>query len=147
MYIFLKAIESQFQYVQKMLILESNDLLSSHYLYANEDMNGIWRQSMKPEDTFWIFGILEKTSKRQVIAFYSSDYEEVTFPLKQGGAFSRQDSKEAIVEMEVETHKLNGIEYIDYDHIQYILSNFVEISSFCILRKLPTGIITQIMLT
>lgn len=34
----LKSYESQFQHVQKLLALESNNLLSPHYIQASEDM-------------------------------------------------------------------------------------------------------------
>lgn len=61
----LKNYESQFQLVQKLLVLESNNLLSPHYIQASEDINAKWRQSAKSGETFWILGMIEKSSARQ----------------------------------------------------------------------------------
>jgi hypothetical protein len=115
----LKSYESQFQRFQKLLVLESNNLLSPHYIQASEDMNAIWKQLAKPEETFWILGIIEKSFERQVMAFYATDYEQVTFPLKLGKPFSVRDSGEAIVGMGVQTYKLSDGEYFDYDNVRY----------------------------
>lgn len=115
----LKSYESQFQHVQKLLVLESNNLLSPHYIQASEDMNAIWRQSAKSGETFWILGMIEKSSARQVMAFYATDYEKVTFPLKAGKPFSARDSGEAIVGKGVQTDKLSDGEYFDYDNVRY----------------------------
>lgn len=115
----LKSYESQFQYVQKLLVLESNNLLSPHYLQTSEDINALWKQSAKPGEIFWILGIIEKSSNRQIMAFYASDYEQVVFPLKSGKAFSARDSGEAIVGMGVQTYKLSSGEYFDYDNVRY----------------------------
>lgn len=115
----LKSYESSFQHVQKLLVLESNNLLSPHYIQAREDMNTIWKQSAKSGETFWIFGMIENRSARQVIAFYANDYKQVTFPLKTGTRFSTMDSGEAIVGTSVQTYKLNDGEYLDYNNVRY----------------------------
>ncbi|MHB8076543.1 hypothetical protein [Desulfosporosinus fructosivorans] len=82
-------------------------------------MNAIWRQSAKSGEMFWILGMIEKSSARQVMAFYATDYEKVIFPLKAGKHFSARDSGEAIVGMEVQTDKLSDGEYFDYDNVRY----------------------------
>lgn len=115
----LKSFESQFQHSQKLLVLESNNLLSSHYIQASENMNTIWRQSATSEDKFWIFGMIEKNSAEQIIAFYATDYEKVIFPLKIGRKFTAKDSCEALVGMGIKTYMVNGEEFLDYDNVQY----------------------------
>ncbi|MCO1604501.1 hypothetical protein [Desulfosporosinus nitroreducens] len=73
----------------------------------------------KPGETFWVFGIIEKSSARQVMAFYATDYKQITFPLKSGKPFSARDSSEAIVGMGVQTYKLSDGEYLDYANVRY----------------------------
>lgn len=131
----LKSYESQFQYVQKLLALESNNLLSAHYIQVSEDMNDEWKQSSKPGEVFWIFGMIEKSSERQVMAFYATDYEKVIFPLKTGEMFSGPDSGEAIIGMGVQAQKIGDEEYFEYAGIRYLVIGKLGIAEESPLRN------------
>ena len=115
----LKGFESQFQYVQKLLVLESNNLLSPHTIQAEKEMSSLWRKFASPKEVFWIFGSLKRDTEQEIIAFYATDYKQVTFPLKLGRAFSKKDSGEAIVGLEIQTYKRNNKEYFDYGNVRY----------------------------
>lgn len=115
----LKSFEGQFQHIQKMLILESNNLMSPYHIQVSEDIKINWRKLVKPRDNFSVFGLLERSSTEQVIAFYATDYKKIILPLKSGSCFSSKDSNEAIVGMGIPTYMLGDSEYYDYNNIRY----------------------------
>lgn len=115
----LKNYENQFQRVQKLLILESNNLFSPHSVQPTEDMNAAWGQLAKTEEQFWVFATIEESSQRKIVAFYATDYKQIVLPLQAGKLFTEPDSGEAIVGAGVPTQKLNGGEYFDYADTRY----------------------------
>lgn len=115
----LKSFEGQFQHVQNMLILESNNLMSPYHMQVSEEIKINWRKLVKPSDNFSIFGVLEKSSTEEIIAFYATDYNKIILPLKSGNYFSSKDSNEAIVGIGVQTYMLGDGEYYDYNNVRY----------------------------
>lgn len=62
----LKRFEGQFQYIQNMLILESNNLMSPHNIQVSEEIKSKWRELVKPSDNFTIFGELKKARQSKL---------------------------------------------------------------------------------
>lgn len=117
--LFLQLFESQFQSIQEKLVLESNALLSSQHVLAEETTYSSWKSSQKPDDHFRIFGTLEDTPTQKIMAFYSTDYSSDQFPIGEGSFFKKENSKQAIVGSNVQTTIINGVEYFKYNNTNY----------------------------
>ena len=120
---------------QKLLILESNSLLSPRNVLANESIKHSWRSDQKPKDKFTIYGIIERSSNQTVIGFYTTDYTKINLPIKNGSFFSIEDSKEAIVGKDIPIYYKNDVAYFDYGNIPYKVVGELGISKESPLRK------------
>jgi len=133
---FLQLFENQFQSVQEMLVLESNVLLSSQHVLADESTYSSWKSSQTPEDHFRIFSTLEDIPKQTIVAFYSTDYSTDQLPISEGMFFSGANSKEAIIGSNVSTAIINGVEYFNYNNTNYPVIGKLGISTDSPLKNL-----------
>lgn len=132
---FLIFYENQFQYKQKLLILESNNLFTSQHVFADSSVNSVWKKHKNSHDNFRVFGLLERSTKQTIMAFYTTDYSKFLPPMKSGSFFLSPDSKEAIVGESVNTSIENGIEYFIYRGVKYKVIGELGISDNSPLKK------------
>lgn len=117
--LFLQLFQNQFQSIQEKLVLESNALLSSQHILAEETTYSYWESSQKLDDHFRIYGTLDDTTEQKIMAFYSTDYSSDQFPISEGLFFDKENSKQAIVGNNVQTTVNNGVEYFKYNNTNY----------------------------
>lgn len=126
---FLILCGEKFQFVQDMLILESNNLFSPNHVLADKSINSVWKSVQTTYDDFHVFGLLEKTSNQTVMAFYATNYSKLKPPIKSGIFFTIPDSKEVVVGENIKTSIRNGMEYFNYKNESYLVIGKLGISN------------------
>lgn len=127
--------EKKFRNRQELLVLESNSLLSSQHILASDATNLVWKDLQNLNNHFNLFAMIERSSKHTVMAFYTTDYKTLKLPLREGSIFSNENSKEVIVGDDILTTNRNGIDYYNYNSIDYRVIGTFGVSKNSPLKK------------
>ncbi|MEI5989371.1 hypothetical protein A5881_000859 [Enterococcus termitis] len=120
---------NQYQRQQDKLFFESNDLYSTDHLFVKETFQTIVEDKFKASDDLSIFIPLESKNNDEVRGYFSKNYSEQHFPIKNGSFFSASNSKEALIGKDVATISENNCTYYQYNNDQYKVIGYLGLTN------------------